>query len=65
MKTSVYVAIDPNREPPLTSKIGPIFPPNIGRGVIFAILFEPRISQKPFEISKNRDDQVDVKFEDL
>jgi len=27
-----------NREPPLTSTIGPLFPPNLGRGVIFAIL---------------------------
>jgi len=27
-----------NREPPLTSTIGPLFPPNLGRRVIFAIL---------------------------
>jgi len=53
-----------NREPPLTSTIGPLFPPNLGRGVICAILWT-LISRKPWKISKNRGDLVDVNFQDL
>jgi len=53
-----------NREPPLASTIGQIFPHNLGRGIIFAIIWT-LISQKQFKISKNREDSIDVKFEDL
>ena len=35
-----------NREPPITSTIGPLFIPNLGRGVILAILWT-LISRKP------------------
>ena len=53
-----------NREPPLTSTIGPLFPPNLGRGVIIAILWT-LISRIPWKISKNRGDLNDVQFDDL
>ena len=53
-----------SREPPLASTLGPIFPHNLGRRMIFAI-FGTLISRKPLKISKNRDDVVNVKFEDL
>ena len=53
-----------NREHPLTRTIEQLFPPNLRRGVIFAILWI-LISRKPLKISKNRRDLVDVKIEDL
>jgi len=53
-----------NQEPPLTSTIGPLFSPNLGRGMIFAILWT-LISRKPKKISKNWEDLPDVTFQDL
>ena len=53
-----------NREPPQTSAVGPIFPHNFARRIIFAILLT-LLSRKTSSISKNRKDFVDVEFEIL
>jgi len=53
-----------NREPPLASTIGPIFPHNLGWRKIFAILWT-LISRKLLKISENREDFLGVKFKDL
>ena len=42
-----------NREPPLTSTMGPLFPTNLGRGW-FLQLFEPLYLENQKEVSKNR-----------
>jgi len=43
-----------NREPPLTSTIGSLFPPNLGRGVIFFNSLNPYISKTIKDIEKQR-----------
>jgi len=54
-----------NRETPLASTIGPIFPHSLGRVSIFVILWT-LISRKPLKTSRNRKKTlVDEKIQDL
>jgi len=63
-KVRCMLQVASNRKPSPASTVGPIFPHNLGRRVIFAILWT-LISRKLLKVSEYRGNLVDIKFRDL